>query len=48
MTVGGLARSDSGNFTDEFAALLDRLRGAATARTDRGARPSRSIGAGKD
>jgi cytochrome c biogenesis protein len=27
--VGGLARSDSGNFGTEFAALLDRLRGAA-------------------
>ncbi len=30
VTVGGLARSDSGNFTTEFDALLDRLRGAAT------------------
>ena len=27
--VGGLARSDSGNFTDEFAALMQRLRAAA-------------------
>jgi cytochrome c biogenesis protein len=27
--VGGLARSDSGNFTDEFSALLTRLRTAA-------------------
>lgn len=27
--VGGLARSDSGNFTTEFDALLHRLRGAA-------------------
>ncbi len=26
VTVGGLARSDSGNFTDEFAALLARLK----------------------
>jgi cytochrome c biogenesis protein len=26
--VGGLARSDSGNFSDEFAALLERLRSA--------------------
>jgi cytochrome c biogenesis protein len=26
--VGGLARSDSGNFTTEFAALLERLRSA--------------------
>ena len=30
VSVGGLARSDSGNFTTEFAALLERLRGAAT------------------
>jgi cytochrome c biogenesis protein len=30
VAVGGLARSDSGNFTTEFAGLLDRLRGAAT------------------
>jgi cytochrome c biogenesis protein len=29
VSVGGLARSDSGNFTDEFAALLARLRSAA-------------------
>ncbi len=29
--VGGLARSDSGNFTDEFAALMDRLQTAVTA-----------------
>lgn len=29
VSVGGLARSDSGNFTTEFTALLDRLRGAA-------------------
>jgi cytochrome c biogenesis protein len=28
VTVGGLARSDSGNFTGEFAALLARLRSA--------------------
>ncbi len=28
VSVGGLARSDSGNFTTEFAALLDRLRAA--------------------
>ena len=26
VTVGGLARSDSGNFTDEFATLLKRLK----------------------
>jgi cytochrome c biogenesis protein len=30
VSVGGLARSDSGNFTTEFAALLERLRDAAT------------------
>jgi cytochrome c biogenesis protein len=30
VSVGGLARSDSGNFTAEFAGLLGRLRGAAT------------------
>ena len=28
VTVGGLARSDSGNFTTEFATLLERLRAA--------------------
>jgi cytochrome c biogenesis protein len=28
VSVGGLARSDSGNFTTEFAALLERLRAA--------------------
>jgi cytochrome c biogenesis protein len=31
VTVGGLARSDSGNFTTEFAALLERLRDAGRA-----------------
>jgi hypothetical protein len=42
VTVGGLARSDSGNFTAEFAALLDRLRNA-------GAPVSRdAVPAGKD
>ena len=30
VSVGGLARSDSGNFSTEFAALLRRLRTAAT------------------
>jgi cytochrome c biogenesis protein len=30
VTVGGLARSDSGNFTTEFAALLARLRDAGS------------------
>jgi cytochrome c biogenesis protein len=28
VSVGGLARSDSGNFTTEFAGLFDRLRAA--------------------
>jgi hypothetical protein len=28
--VGGLARSDTGNFTTEFAGVLSRLRDAAT------------------
>ncbi len=31
VSVGGLARSDSGNFTTEFAGLLERLREAGTA-----------------
>ena len=30
VAVGGLARSDTGNFTTEFAGLLSRLRDAAT------------------
>jgi cytochrome c biogenesis protein len=30
VSVGGLARSDSGNFGSEFADLLERLRGAGT------------------
>jgi cytochrome c biogenesis protein len=30
VSVGGLARSDTGNFTTEFGALLERLRGAST------------------
>jgi cytochrome c biogenesis protein len=29
VTVGGLARSDTGNFTTEFASLLERLKGVA-------------------
>ena len=33
--VGGLARTDSGNFTGEFAALLDRLRVAGTKTAER-------------
>ena len=31
VSVGGLARSDSGNFTTEFAGLMERLSGAAGA-----------------
>ena len=31
VSVGGLARSDSGNFATEFAALFERLRAAGTA-----------------
>jgi cytochrome c biogenesis protein len=38
--VGGLARSDSGNFTDEFAALTQRLRNAVSTDTDGQARAS--------
>ncbi|MEO6886568.1 MAG: cytochrome c biogenesis protein ResB [Jatrophihabitantaceae bacterium] len=34
VSVGGLARSDSGNFTTEFAALLGRLRGTHTTTSD--------------
>jgi cytochrome c biogenesis protein len=30
VSVGGLARSDSGNFSTEFTALLKRLREAGT------------------
>ena len=49
VTVGGLARSDSGNFTTEFAALLARLTDAGTPqRTDSALDPAESIGAGKD
>jgi cytochrome c biogenesis protein len=44
VTVGGLARSDSGNFTTEFAELLERLRSAGTPVQ----RVPTSIGAGKD
>jgi cytochrome c biogenesis protein len=44
VTVGGLARSDSGNFTTEFAGLLERLRAAGTPVE----RMPTSIGAGKD
>jgi cytochrome c biogenesis protein len=41
VAVGGLARSDSGNFATEFAGLLQRLRGVATPAHD-------LIGAGKE
>jgi hypothetical protein len=44
VTVGGLARSDSGNFTTEFAGLLERLRAAGPPVE----RVPTSIGAGKD
>jgi cytochrome c biogenesis protein len=52
VTVGGLARSDSGNFTSEFAGLFSRLSGAATP-VDEAYRSTlhvtqNSIGAGKD
>jgi cytochrome c biogenesis protein len=44
VAVGGLARSDSGNFTTEFAGLLDRLRGAATpTHNERAQRASQSV-----
>ncbi len=42
VSVGGLARSDSGNFTTEFAGILSRLRGASTV-----AEPG-LVGAGKE
>ncbi len=53
VTVGGLARSDSGNFPTEFAELLSRLSAAATPMQD-GYRSTLqvslddAIGAGKD
>jgi cytochrome c biogenesis protein len=44
VAVGGLARSDSGNFTSEFAGLLERLRGAATpTHNERAQRASQSV-----
>jgi cytochrome c biogenesis protein len=43
VSVGGLARSDSGNFPTEFATLLGRLRAAAVP-----VEPGAVIGAGKD
>jgi cytochrome c biogenesis protein len=46
VTVGGLARSDSGNFPTEFATLLERLRSAGTPVEQRPA--ADAIGAGKD
>ncbi len=49
VTVGGLARSDSGNFTTEFAALLARLTDAGTAQPTGPAHDlADRIGAGKD
>ena len=42
VSVGGLARSDSGNFTTEFDGILERLRAAATV-----AEPN-LMGAGKE
>jgi hypothetical protein len=42
VSVGGLARSDSGNFSTEFAALLDRLRSAGRPNQDE------LVGAGRD
>jgi hypothetical protein len=53
VTVGGLARSDSGNFTTEFSGLLSRLSSAATP-VDEACRGTvqitmdDTIGAGKD
>jgi cytochrome c biogenesis protein len=41
VSVGGLARSDSGNFTAEFAALLERLRGPSAPAAD-------LVGAGRE
>lgn len=46
--VGGLARSDSGNFTTEFAALLARLTDAGTTRSTAARKLADPIGAGKD
>ena len=51
MSVGGLARSDSGNFTTEFANLVERLGNAGTAvrNTDRTTRaPALEPAGGKD
>jgi cytochrome c biogenesis protein len=44
VAVGGLARSDTGNFSTEFAGLLERLRATGTPVE----RVPTSIGAGKD
>lgn len=46
VSVGGLARSDSGNFTTEFAGILERLRGAATVAEPNAA--DLPVGAGKE
>jgi cytochrome c biogenesis protein len=53
VSVGGLARSDSGNFTTEFVALLERLQGAAAASSPSRQQPAHdslddSIHAGRD
>ncbi len=46
--VGGLARSDSGNFTGEFASLIERLRSAAPTPTTERVESPDVIHAGKD
>jgi cytochrome c biogenesis protein len=55
VSVGGLARSDSGNFTTEFAALLSRLEsagGVASGAAEQAEAAAESdpeqVGAGKD
>ncbi len=47
VSVGGLARSDSGNFTTEFEALLDRLRSAAPSPGDVAAEPAPAVSVGR-
>ena len=47
VTVGGLARSDSGNFTTEFAAILERLEAAAPT-TETSNDPVDPVGAGRE
>jgi len=52
VAVGGLARSDSGNFATEFTTLMHRLRDAATEahdeRSQRADQPVSLIGAGEE